>query len=85
MMMSNPFQALGAMTNNPLFQLANMARNGGNAMQMLQRMAAQNPQAARAINMIQGKTPQQLQQIATNMAQEIGTTPQEIARSLGLM
>ena len=84
-MMSNPFQALGAMQNNPLFQLANMARNGGNAMQMLQRMAAQNPQAAQAINMIQGKTPQQLQQIATNMAQEIGTTPQEIARSLGLM
>ena len=85
MMMSNPFQALGAMQNNPLFQLANMARNGGNAMQMLQRMAAQNPQAAQAINMIRGKTPKQLQQIATNMAQEIGTTPQEIARSLGLM
>ena len=71
--------------SNPFFQLANMARNGGNAMQMLQRMAAQNPQAAQAINMIQGKTPQQLKQIATNMAQEIGTTPQEIARSLGLM
>ena len=69
------------MMSNPLFQLANFARNGGNAMQMLQRMAAQNPQAAQAINMIQGKTPQQLQQIATNMAQEIGTTPQEIARS----
>ena len=73
------------MMSNPIFQLANIARNGGNAMQMLQRMAAQNPQAAQAINMIQGKTPQQLQQIATNMAQEIGTTPQEIARSLGLM
>lgn len=71
--------------SNPFFQLANIARNGGNAMQMLQRMAAQNPQAAQAINMIRGKTPQQLQQIATNMAQEIGTTPQEIARSLGLM
>ena len=54
-------------------------------MQMLQRMAAQNPQAAQAINMIHGKTPQQLQQIATNMARERGTTPQEIARSLGLM
>lgn len=85
MMMSNPFSPFGAMNNNPLFQLANTARNGGNAMQMLQRMAAQNPQAAQAINMIRGKTPQQLQQIATNMAQEIGTTPQEIARSLGLM
>ena len=85
MMMSNPFQALGAMSNNPFFQLANTARNGGNAMQMLQRMAAQNPQAAQAINMVQGKTPQQLQQIATNMAQEIGTTPREIARSFGLI
>ena len=85
MMMSNPFQAISAMSNNPLFQLASTARNGGNAMQMLQRMAAQNPQAAQAINMIRGKTPKQLQQIATNMAQEIGTTPQEIARSLGLM
>ena len=71
--------------SNPFFQMANLARNGGNAMQMLQRMAAQNPQAAQAINMIRGKTPRQLQQIATNMAQEIGTTPQEIARSLGLM
>lgn len=73
------------MMSNPIFQLAHIARNGGNAMQMLQRMAAQNPQAAQAINMIKGKTPQQLQQIATNMARERGTTPQEIARSLGLM
>ena len=73
------------MMSNPIFQLANIARNGGNAIQMLQRMAAQNPQAAQAINMIQRKTPKQLQQIATNMARERGTTPQEIARSLGLM
>lgn len=73
------------MMSNPIFQIASLARNGGNAMQMLQRMAAQNPRAAQAINMIQGKTPQQLQQIATNMARERGTTPQEIARSLGLM
>lgn len=73
------------MMSNPIFQLASIARNGGNAMQMLQRMAAQNPKAAQAINMIQGKTPQQLQQIATNMAKEIGTTPQDIARSMGLM
>ena len=73
------------MMSNPIFQLASLARNGGNAIQMLQRMASQNPQAAQAINLIQGKTPQQLQQIATNMAKERGTTPQEIARSLGLM
>ena len=73
------------MMSNPFFQLANLARNGGNAMQMLQRMASQDPRAARAINLIQGKTPQQLQQIAINMAKERGTTPQEIARSLGLM
>lgn len=73
------------MMNNPIFQLASIAGNGGDAMQMLQRMASQDPMAARAINLIQGKTPHQLRQIATNMATEIGTTPQEIARSLGLM
>ena len=73
------------MMSNPLFQLASIAGNGGDAMQMLQRMASQDPRAARALNPIQGKTTQQLQQISTNMARELGTTPQEIARSLGLM
>ena len=58
-----------------------------NPMQMIlqvAQMAANNPQAAQALQLIQGKTPQQLQRIATNMAQQMGTTPEAIAQSLGL-
>lgn len=34
--------------NNPMMAMLQMARNGGNPMQMLQQMAGQNPQAAQA-------------------------------------
>lgn len=42
--------------NNPMTAMLQMARNGGNPMQMLQQMAGQNPQAAQAMRLIQGKT-----------------------------
>ena len=73
------------MRNNPMInQLAMLARNGGNPMQMLQQMAANNPQAAQAMRMIQGKSPQQLQQMAMNMCRERGTTPEAVMRQLGI-
>lgn len=68
-----------------LMQLASMVKNGGNPMVMLQQMAQSDPRAQSAMQFIAGKTPQQLQEIATNMARERGTTPQEIARKLGIM
>lgn len=61
-----------------------MARNGGNPMQMLQQMAGQNPQAAQAMRLIQGKNPQQLRQIAENMAKERGVDLDQMARQMGL-
>lgn len=65
-------------------QLISIARNGGNPMGMIQQMAQSNPQMAQAMQFIQGKSPQQLQQIATNMAKERGTTVEQIARQMGL-
>lgn len=53
-------------------------------MGMIQQMAQSNPQMAQAMQFIQGKSPQQLQQIATNMAKERGTTVEQIARQMGL-
>lgn len=70
--------------NNPIMMLANMARNGGNPMRMIQQMAMQDPRIAQAQQMMQGKSPQQLRSMAENMARERGTTVQDIARSLGL-
>lgn len=73
------------MQNNPMInQLAMLARNGGNPMQMLQQMAANNPQAAQAMRMIQGKSPAQLQQMAMNMCKERNTTPEAILKQLGI-
>ena len=50
--------------NNPLMQLVSMTRQGGNPMAMIQQMAANNPQAAQAMKIMQGKSPEQLKQIA---------------------
>lgn len=70
--------------NNPLMQMVGLLQSGGNPMQMLQQMAMQNPKAAQAMKMIRGKSPQELRQMAENMARERGTTLDAVAQSLGL-
>lgn len=71
--------------NNPIIQLAQLARGGGNVMQAMQNMAGQDKRIAQAYGMMQGKSPQQLRQIAENMARERGTNVGDIMRQLGLM
>lgn len=70
--------------NNPVMMLLNAARNGGNPMQLMQQMAMQDPRIAQAQQMMQGKSPQQLRQMAENMARERGTTVQDVAQRLGI-
>lgn len=70
--------------NNPLMQLISMTRQGNNPMQMIQQMAANNPQAAQAMKIMQGKSPEQLKQIATNMAKERGMTIDQVMQQLGI-
>lgn len=72
------------MMNNPIVTLLNVARNGGNPMQLMQQMAMQDPRIAQAQQMMQGKTLQQLRTMAENMARERGTDLQSVARSLGI-
>lgn len=69
---------------NPLMAMIGMARNGGNPMQLVQQMAAQNPQMRQFMGMVQGKSPQQLQQLAENVARERGTTIDAVRQQLGL-
>lgn len=71
--------------DNPVLQLAQIARGGGNVIQAMQQIAGQDKRIAQAYNMIQGKSPQQLQQIAENMARERGTNVGDIMRNLGLI
>lgn len=70
--------------SNPMMSMIQMAMGGMSPMQYLQQRMGQNPQIAQAMNLIQGKTPEQLHQIADNMAKQRGTTVEEIARQYGL-
>ena len=65
--------------------ILNQVMGGMNPVEALQKAGMMNPQIATALNVLNGKTPQQIQTIAENMCRERGTTPQEVARSLGLI
>lgn len=70
---------------NPMMQMVQMLRNGQNPMQMMEQMARKDPRASQAFNMIQGKSPQQLEQMARNMAREKGIDLDMVMRQMGLM
>lgn len=70
--------------NNPLQLLVAALQRGADPTQMIAQMARSNPQMAQAAQMISGKSPQQLQQMAINMCRERGTTPEAVLKSLGL-
>ena len=67
-----------------LMSLMQMMQGGGNPMQLAQMFAQQNPQAAPAMKMIQGKNPQQLQETLYNLCKSKGVDPQDVARQCGV-
>ena len=72
------------MMNNPAFQLMAAMRQGKNPNVILQQMAGADPRIAQAMQMIYGRSPQQLQDMAQNMARERGVNIEDVARSLGI-
>ena len=70
---------------NPMMQMVGMLRNGKDPRQFLMQMAQNNPQVRQVMQMMQGKSPAQLRQMADNIAAERGTTVEDVARQLGIM
>lgn len=70
--------------NNPMLQIQQLMRAGKNPNAVLQIMAQSNPQVRQVMQMMNGKSPAQLEQMARNMAKERGTTIEDVARSLGI-
>ena len=70
--------------NNPIMMLVQAMQKGGNPMTLMQQMAGQDPRIARAMQLMQGKSPQQLQTMAQNMAKERGIDLNEMIRRLGI-
>jgi len=74
---------------NPTIQdILRLAAGGGNPMNLIQQfLGGQNsrdPKTAQALRLIQGKSPEELEQTARNLAKEAGTTPEQILKSLGI-
>lgn len=70
--------------NNPIAMLLNIARNGGDPMAAMQQMAQSSPQMRQAVQMIQGKSTAELQQMAQNIARERGIDLNELLRQMGI-
>ena len=68
--------------NQQLMQMLQMLSNSGNPQAMINQMAANNPTMQRAIQMVQGKSDQEIQAIVLNLARERGISDQQLG---GLM
>lgn len=72
------------MMNNPLLMAVQMLNAGQNPASFMQQAAARDPRIAQAMQMIRGKNPQQVEQIARNMARERGIDINALAQQLGI-
>lgn len=67
-----------------LIQLSQMARQGGNPRQYMAQVAQRSPRLQRAMKKINGRTPDQIYDMAQEMAQNMGVNLQEVANRLGV-
>lgn len=75
------FNPLALMGNNPVAQLINTMRSGGNPDALVQQLMNTNPQLKQ---IAAGKTPDQLMQIAENMCKERGTSVDAVLQQFGI-
>lgn len=68
---------------NPM-QLIQMFRGGGNPMQLLTQMSRSNPMIGQALRMTNGKTPNEMRNMAQEMARQQGVDLNQLADSMGL-
>lgn len=67
-----------------LMQLVQMVQGGGNPMQMLAQEARQNPVVSQALQMTNGRTPNQMRDIAYQLAQQRGVDINQLAQQMGI-
>lgn len=73
--MFNPMQMFGNQGGNPMAQMMQQMMSGGgggNPQQMMQQMFGNNPMMKRAMEMSQGKSPDQLKDVCKNLCEQQG-------------
>ena len=68
---------------NPL-QMLSVLQKAQNPMALLNQLAGQNPQLKRVMDVMRGKSPQELEQYVRNTAQTQGVDLNELAQKMGL-
>lgn len=68
---------------NPL-QMFNMLSKAQNPMNLLQQLSSQNPQLKRVMEVMQGKSPQELKAYVQNVAKTQGVDLNQLAQKMGL-
>lgn len=68
---------------NPM-QLIQMIQGGGNPMQMLTQASQHNPVIGQVLRMTNGRTPDEMRNMAYEMARQKGVDINHVARSMGL-
>jgi len=71
------------MMNNPL-QLIGMLQNANNPMALMQQMLGSNPQFQQVMQIVQGKSPAQLEQYVRNLAKGQKINISQLANQFGL-
>lgn len=68
---------------NPL-QLIQMLKGGGNPHQLIMQAAQHNPALRQAMQMVNGRTPEQIRDLAYQLAQQRGIDLNQLAQTLGV-
>lgn len=68
--------------NQQLMQMVQMLSNSGNPQAMLSQMATNNPALQRAMQMVQGKSDQEIQGIVLNLARQRGMTDAQLGQMM---
>lgn len=72
------------MQNNPLMQMIQMLKGGGNPQAIFQQMASKNPQMQQIMNMVNSKSTSEMSEMMKNAAQERGVDLGQLASQLGM-
>ena len=78
------FDPTALMGNNPMIQLINTMRGGGDPTALVNQLIQNHPQRDQLRQIIGGKTPEQLMQTAENMCRERGVSVDDILRRYGI-
>ena len=72
------------MNSNPMVQVMNLMRDGGNPVTLLNQMTGNNPMVSSLMQSMQGKSPEALRQMAMNIAKERGVDLIQFAQQFGM-